>query len=70
MSGKKSKSPAPPPLPPPPATPTDMSPEVAESRRRAQDVARKMVGYQGTLLTGPGGLGGSAESQKKQLLGG
>jgi len=52
------------------ATPSDVSPESAAARRRASNVARKMLGYQGTMLTGPGGLGGSADTMKKQLLGG
>jgi len=69
MSGKSS-SPKPPPAPSPMATPSDVSPESAEARRRASNVARKMLGYQGTMLTGPGGLGGSADTMKKQLLGG
>ena len=68
--GGKSKSPSPPPLPAPSATPTDMSPEVSAARKRSRDIANKMQGYQSTLLTGPRGLGGGSDPEKRQLLGG
>jgi len=70
MSGKSGSPKPPPAMPAPMATPSDVSPESAAARRRASNVARKMLGYQGTMLTGPGGLGGSADTMKKQLLGG
>jgi len=68
--GGKSKSASPPPPVPPAPTATDMSPEVEAARRRQRLVSSRMSGYQSTLLTGPGGLGGNAESEKKKLLGG
>lgn len=70
MTSKSSKSASPPALPPPAPTATDMSPEVEEARRRSKDVANKMRGYQSTILTGAGGLSGTADAEKKKLLGG
>lgn len=71
MSGKSGgSSSAPPPPPSPMATPSNLSPETDAARRRQANISRQMLGYQSTMLTGPQGLGGSADIQKKELLGG
>ena len=55
------------PLPPPPPEPTD--PAILEARRRSKSKAAASAGREGTILTGPSGLEGSALSPKT-ILGG
>jgi hypothetical protein len=68
--GGKSKSASPPPPVPPAPTATDMSPEVEQARQRQRRVSNQMTGYQSTLLTGPKGVLGDTDVEKKRLLGG
>lgn len=60
---------SPPPVQAVAPAPTVEDPEVQEAIRKEKELARRRMGRQNTILTGPGGLGGET-SGKKTLLGG
>ena len=56
---------------PPPTTPDPIEQDeaVKKVRDKEREKAKKMLGRDSTILTGSGGLGDAASTQKKTLLG-
>ena len=72
VSGPKMPDPLPPPPPPPEppqAAPPAESPEGRAAREAERRRRRAATGPRSTILTGPGGLGTTAPTTNKTLLG-